>query len=689
MQETQSNNHSANTALSWEGTGNAVNERRHPSSSSRSPERRFQQPPEPEAVARKVSQIPVLLHSSKPRSLLAAELEAPQSNGNEDTKEKPAVHPSRPFTGVVVSLSPSGFHAFIDCQETFKQYGRDIYVRKSDLARHGLKLGDLVTFSLFISNEGTPTAKTVAFRNRRTSWRLQGVVGTLEEGKDGAPPSLQVECADVRRLYGQEATIRTALADALGLIAGDAISFEVEFDDDGHPQARAISFLEADSSRYKGLVNAMEKKAGYMTVTCEEIFKEHDCHPCLTRTIAQAHELVAGDAISFEMKVNEAGVPLVRRPKRMEEGPAFALQLKMAAAQGMEKQAWERRRPDNRRESRQRGVKASSDAGSGGADSRKELAAPSTNKTNGGSKGENTKSDNGGGRGDMQSLETSWARETGDQWKARAEKVQAEIEMRIKALPPLKACPSSPSSPSTQRRKKRPREEGAAEEAGKEAGKESKAAKQEAGKAGRPMRRFRQEVAGRSKSVQSARSINSNSRSRNFAKAAAGQRPRAQRPGGAGNDPDLVQEVKQILQSTPGPPSEGGENADLELNEFCARPKCRPKGKGTSNGGANETSKSKSPSNDRGENGKGVADSADEDLISQEAKIRAMLQTQLMEVDIEDLPDDDDDEDEGPQELSLKASLPMDPACYDLFALRVESSASAKVEMVLATIWGR
>merc|ERR1719291_486281 len=52
-----------------------------------------------------------------------------------------------------------GGYGFIDCEETKLRFSRDVYIHKNQM--HGMKIGDMVSFTVVRNNKGEPQARNV------------------------------------------------------------------------------------------------------------------------------------------------------------------------------------------------------------------------------------------------------------------------------------------------------------------------------------------------------------------------------------------------------------------------------------------------------------------------------------------------------------------------------------------------
>lgn len=88
------------------------------------------------------------------------------------------------FPGRIKSYNPDKGFGFIDCQYTYTQYNRDVFLHKAQIG--DLKVGQMVSFKCEINKQGMPQAKDVSALNlppqMQAAFAAQGGKG---KGKDG------------------------------------------------------------------------------------------------------------------------------------------------------------------------------------------------------------------------------------------------------------------------------------------------------------------------------------------------------------------------------------------------------------------------------------------------------------------------------------------------------------------------
>jgi cold shock CspA family protein len=162
------------------------------------------------------------------------------------------------YTGNVKSFDGAHGYGFISCVETFKTYGRDVFVHKDQLGR--FKVGDQVSFHVELNSAGHPKAFDVTASALNTTTQLIKHCQGGEEGPPSESPSLEkfagsikyvsdskaygfIECEALHKRFGCDVFFPLALLP--GLAIGDNVEFQARVRN-GQPQA--FSLVHTDSA---------------------------------------------------------------------------------------------------------------------------------------------------------------------------------------------------------------------------------------------------------------------------------------------------------------------------------------------------------------------------------------------------------------------------------------------------------
>mmetsp|Transcript_2661 Transcript_2661/g.6735 ORF Transcript_2661/g.6735 Transcript_2661/m.6735 type:complete len:901 (+) Transcript_2661:246-2948(+) len=196
-------------------------------------------------------------------------------------------HQNRRFTGVIKRFEPKKSFGFINCAETREIYGRDVFLlRNIDMPK--LDVGDTVTFEVWLNEKKMPQARTVRKVNEfgkpdpspsaPVVQSAPSAPSTIESRFDGNPFRLDIglmtqdelhgafkafsaslkqhlgrlvkfddskgfgfiDCPELFAVYGRQVFAHTQQVREANAQVGDMVTFSVELNDKGFPQARKM-----------------------------------------------------------------------------------------------------------------------------------------------------------------------------------------------------------------------------------------------------------------------------------------------------------------------------------------------------------------------------------------------------------------------------------------------------------------
>eukprot|EP00929_Paragymnodinium_shiwhaense_P001896 TRINITY_DN102101_c0_g1_i1.p1 TRINITY_DN102101_c0_g1~~TRINITY_DN102101_c0_g1_i1.p1 ORF type:complete len:531 (+),score=156.01 TRINITY_DN102101_c0_g1_i1:102-1694(+) len=173
----------------------------------------------------------------------------------------------RAFVGNLTRYDDMKGFGFIECPESREKYGRDIFLLKS--RKGDAQVGDIVSFEVEPGDKGLPQAKNVIVLKELSQHKKQVLTyqkmytgalvtpaGSSNEASMAASGTARsfvgkvakynedkgwgfLECAETRQLYNRNVFVhKDHWPD--GLTEGAVVSFQVELNDKGWPQARNI-----------------------------------------------------------------------------------------------------------------------------------------------------------------------------------------------------------------------------------------------------------------------------------------------------------------------------------------------------------------------------------------------------------------------------------------------------------------
>lgn len=145
------------------------------------------------------------------------------------------------YAGTVKSFNPGKGWGFIECEETFTLYGKDVFVMRTGLPRGYAEKGDQVKFTVFDGKTG-PEAKCT---DQYAASGASHYVGTIKSFVAQKGWGL-IECEDTFHEYGKDMfVLRTSLPNQHA-DRGDRVRFTVTQGEKG-PEAAEVQFIQQHS----------------------------------------------------------------------------------------------------------------------------------------------------------------------------------------------------------------------------------------------------------------------------------------------------------------------------------------------------------------------------------------------------------------------------------------------------------
>lgn len=262
------------------------------------------------------------------------------------------------YVGTVKSYVPSTGWGFIECPETYAQYGKDIFLLQSDLGNTAVQQGDAVTFSVTPGNKG-PQASNVAIIRTKAGVPVDGgttYVGTVKSYVASKGWGF-IECAETYAQYGKDIFLMNTDLGGTIVQAGDPISFSVMQGKKG-PQATNIGLAAiqtaaagfktvasvAGGKTYIGTVKSYVPSKGWGFVDCAETHAQYGKDIFLRQSALGGTIVQAGDPIAFSVTSGTKGpeatkVMVKNTPARVAQtgGPTPRRQVAVGANVGIVK----------------------------------------------------------------------------------------------------------------------------------------------------------------------------------------------------------------------------------------------------------------------------------------------------------------------------------------------------------------
>merc|ERR1719329_1323001 len=265
--------------------------------------------------------------------------------------------------GIIARYDDKNGYGFIKCSETHRRFQRDVFLHKMHFNK--VSVGDLVAFSLSISDKGMPQARRVRRlegEQALAAERQMSAAGVLDQQYyTGAVARFDlskgygfIQCDATKHRYQRDVFLRKNMYIDMDLQIGELVTFQVELSEKGFPQARNVSragswptsmpfggyAAESHHSQpsrmqnipagisentFTGSVVRFDPAAGFGFLQCAESQAIYGQDVFLHRSVCGDPDLVSrlqlNDSIVFQVEVTDRG-PQARHIRRPGDAPA-------------------------------------------------------------------------------------------------------------------------------------------------------------------------------------------------------------------------------------------------------------------------------------------------------------------------------------------------------------------------------
>lgn len=227
--------------------------------------------------------------------------------------------------GVVKSFNTSKGFGFIECEQTFELYQKDMFLMKSELRGHMPTKGKAVSFTVVEEHNG-PVARGVTF--------LAGVNGgtplglALSEGPSftGSVKSFNatkgwgmLACTETEQLYGKDVFFTSkAVLGSVPPLPGDQARFSVRMEDKGPVAAEVLVNGQepvranagnhgSPEGRYVGTVKSFNTQKGYGMIACASTEQQYGKDVFFTSASCPWGVPQPGEQVNFSVRMEDKG----------------------------------------------------------------------------------------------------------------------------------------------------------------------------------------------------------------------------------------------------------------------------------------------------------------------------------------------------------------------------------------------
>lgn len=276
------------------------------------------------------------------------------------------------YSGKIVSFNPVKGWGYINSPALFNQFGKDVFLH-ADYISEGtvFNVNDTVSFSIELNEKGMPQARDIRTGAARDFQEGRAMPAQARQGQKrplggraannhvGRIVSFNpskgwgyINCPELFAIYQKDVFLHNDyIAEGSNFGINDTVSFSVELNEKGMPQARDIRPSAARGSQRGGAIPAQAMQApkrqrhgaagknfytgkivsfnpskGWGYINCQELFATYQKDVFLHQDyMAEGSAFDAGDMVSFSVELNEKGMPQARDIRAVGSHPTQAI----------------------------------------------------------------------------------------------------------------------------------------------------------------------------------------------------------------------------------------------------------------------------------------------------------------------------------------------------------------------------
>jgi len=225
------------------------------------------------------------------------------------------------FEGVLTEFNQEKGYGFVECRESHRLFGVNVFIHKKEIEHMGTKIGDTLTFAIQLNAKGQPQA--VGFREYSGLVKKKGQFTFIEH-------------AELKKEYGKDVFVPPEEGKLLE--DGNGVDFYVTLNEDGKPQAVGLRItsetprpasIDGDTfsqqpTYYDGTVKSLGPMYGF--IESDEVKQMYGRDVFVNQFAQHQTKLNVGDVVSFTMQLNAQGNPQVLDLKRRDRNDEDQLQ---------------------------------------------------------------------------------------------------------------------------------------------------------------------------------------------------------------------------------------------------------------------------------------------------------------------------------------------------------------------------
>eukprot|EP00927_Polykrikos_kofoidii_P062362 TRINITY_DN57170_c0_g1_i1.p1 TRINITY_DN57170_c0_g1~~TRINITY_DN57170_c0_g1_i1.p1 ORF type:complete len:383 (-),score=66.64 TRINITY_DN57170_c0_g1_i1:54-1202(-) len=252
------------------------------------------------------------------------------------------------FRGIVKSFAESTGWGFIECEQTFRRYGKDVFLSKRELPAGTAAKGDPVSFNIVEESNG-PVAKNVKIGGASPTPNSSYYTGTVKSFNPQKGWGM-IACPATHALYGKDMFFLRTSHPTGNAFVGEQVRFMVEEEYNG-PVAKYLQLKDSQAQvyappakmggngtpftsyghmamntwpyfpqqsppnakalngdrRYVGSVKSFNEEKGWGHISCDATFAVHNKDVFLLRGQLEGQAVDVGMQASFKVTMGQKG----------------------------------------------------------------------------------------------------------------------------------------------------------------------------------------------------------------------------------------------------------------------------------------------------------------------------------------------------------------------------------------------
>lgn len=206
------------------------------------------------------------------------------------------------FVGKIKSFNPTKGWGFIECDDTFNMFGKDIFLMKTAVPPAGVQVGNFVSFTLVDGLKGQEASNVRVVG--KGAQPLSGHKPAAINGSTSYTGAIKsynaktkygfISCDETFAVYGKDIIVMSSSLPSGSAEVGSSVKFDIM---EGEKGPQAINC----QCGYRGVVKSFNEKKGWGMISCDETFALLGKDIFVMKTNLPNQWAQAGQPVQFEV----------------------------------------------------------------------------------------------------------------------------------------------------------------------------------------------------------------------------------------------------------------------------------------------------------------------------------------------------------------------------------------------------